>query len=92
MTLILEKIHFLGALGPFVLLGFRLIPLMLVWALLTFIYIFMPDAKVRFSSGLLGGVVAGSIYQLVQWIYINLQVGPPVTMPFTAASPLCRFF
>ncbi len=75
VTLILEKIHFLGALGPFVLLGFRLIPLMLVWALLTFIYIFMPNAKVRFSSGLLGGVVAGSIYQLVQWIYINLQVG-----------------
>ncbi len=75
VTLILEKIDFLGALSPVVLFTFRLIPLVLIWTVFTFIYLFMPNTRVRFSSGLLGGVVAGSVFQIVQWIYITLQVG-----------------
>ncbi len=47
----------------------------MVWILFTFIYILMPNTKVNLASGLLGGVVAGTIYQLVQIIYIQFQVG-----------------
>ena len=35
----------------------------------------MPNTKVHLSSGVVSGVVAGSIYQLAQWAYINFQVG-----------------
>ena len=35
----------------------------------------MPNTKVKFSAGLLGGIIAGTIYQLVQWAYINFQIG-----------------
>ncbi|MCM8773488.1 MAG: YihY/virulence factor BrkB family protein [Candidatus Omnitrophica bacterium] len=41
----------------------------------TFIYIFIPNAKVNFTSGLVGGIVAGTLYQLMQWVYIDLQIG-----------------
>jgi membrane protein len=35
----------------------------------------MPNTKVNFKAGLLGGVVAGTIYQIAQWAYISFQVG-----------------
>ncbi|MHC4916764.1 MAG: YihY/virulence factor BrkB family protein, partial [Planctomycetota bacterium] len=46
-----------------------------IWALFTFLYKFMPNTKVRFSSALIAGVVAGSVYQVVQWAYLAFQVG-----------------
>jgi membrane protein len=75
VTLILDKIDFLGVLSPVVLFVLRLLPLALVWTVFTFIYIFMPNTKVRFSAGLLAGVVAGTIFQIVEWIYITFQIG-----------------
>jgi len=47
----------------------------MVWILFTFIYIFMPNTKVNIISGLIGGILAGTIYQLVQIIYIHFQIG-----------------
>jgi len=41
----------------------------------TFIYIFMPNTRVMFASGLVGGMTAGAIYQAAQWAYISFQVG-----------------
>jgi len=35
----------------------------------------MPNAKVRLSSAFMGGVIAGTMYQLVQWGYIHFQIG-----------------
>ena len=53
----------------------KLLPYTLLWGLCTFLYIFMPNTKVRFSSGLFAGVIAGTIYQVLQWVYITFQVG-----------------
>jgi membrane protein len=35
----------------------------------------MPNTRVKFTSGLVAGVLAGTSYQLFQWLYISLQVG-----------------
>ncbi|RKY35931.1 MAG: hypothetical protein DRP78_04905 [Candidatus Omnitrophota bacterium] len=35
----------------------------------------MPNTKINFKSGIIGGIIAGTIYQVVQWAYINFQVG-----------------
>jgi len=45
----------------------------LIWLLFTFTYLMMPNTKVRISSGLLAGIVAGTIYQVLQMVYINFQ-------------------
>jgi membrane protein len=34
----------------------------------------MPNTKVRFISGLIAGIVAGTLFQMVQWGYVNFQV------------------
>ena len=58
-----------------ILLLLGIIPYCLIWALFSFIYIYMPNTKVRFRSGLIAAVVTGSAYQAFQWIYIAFQVG-----------------
>ncbi len=73
--LLLEKITFLQSLGPILLLPLKLLPYCTLWVTFTFIFIFMPNTKVKLKSGLVAGVVAGTLFQLVQWAYINLQIG-----------------
>ncbi|MFH0753551.1 MAG: YihY/virulence factor BrkB family protein, partial [Candidatus Omnitrophota bacterium] len=75
VEIIVQKIAFLGALSQVVLLLLHLLPYMMVWILFTFIYIVMPNTKVNLFSGIMGGIVAGTIYQVVQIIYIKFQVG-----------------
>lgn len=75
VTLIMEQIKLLGAFSPIVLTFLKLLPYGLLWGLFTFLYIFMPNTKVRFSSALLAGIIAGTIFQVVQWAYITFQIG-----------------
>ena len=55
--------------------AFRLLPMVIVWLAFTFVYVFMPNTRVRLASALAGGVVAGTIYQVVQGLYIASQIG-----------------
>ncbi|MBN1627219.1 MAG: YihY/virulence factor BrkB family protein [Deltaproteobacteria bacterium] len=62
-------------------LNFLIIPLMkilsycVVWLLFIFIYIFIPNTRVRWSSGVVAGIIAGTAYELLQWGYITFQIG-----------------
>jgi len=39
------------------------------------LFIVMPNAKVKFVPALISGVIAGTILQGIQWLYIDLQFG-----------------
>ena len=75
ITAITQKVALLGVFSPVIFLVLKFIPYGLIWILFIFMYILMPNTKVRFSSGLIGGVIAGTIYQIAQWAYITFQVG-----------------
>ena len=75
VTLILDKIAILGAFSSIVFFLLKLLPYCLLWGLFTFLFIFMPNTKVRFTSGLLAGIITGTIFQIVQWGYITFQIG-----------------
>ncbi|WAC07759.1 MAG: YihY/virulence factor BrkB family protein [Thermodesulfobacteriota bacterium] len=75
VTLITEKVAILGNLRFLVFLLLKLLPYTLLWGVFTFLYIFMPNTRVRFTSGLLAGVITGTIYQVLQWVYIRFQIG-----------------
>lgn len=51
------------------------IPFFLTCLLLTYLYIFMPNTRVRFVPALIAGVSTGILYQFVQWIYLYFQIG-----------------
>ncbi|RJP15999.1 MAG: YihY/virulence factor BrkB family protein [Candidatus Abyssobacteria bacterium SURF_5] len=60
--------------GP-VLLLLKILPFAVLWGLFAFIYMFLPNGKVNTRSALLAGILAGSVYQIVQWAYITFQIG-----------------
>lgn len=70
-----DKLTLVEYLSPVVIFLLKLIPYVLIWILLTFVYMIFPNTKVRIRSALLAGVVAGTIYQVVQWYYIRFQTG-----------------
>jgi len=72
---ITEKFVLLGAASSIIFLILKFMPYCIAWILFSFIYIFMPNLKVKFTSGLLAGVVAGTFYEVSQWAYITFQVG-----------------
>jgi membrane protein len=75
VTLITQKITMLGPISPLIFLSLKIVPFFVIWLLLIFVYIYMPNTRVRFKSGLLGGIAAGTIYVLWQEIYITMQIG-----------------
>jgi membrane protein len=70
-----EQLAFLGYLGDLVILLLKILPYGVIWLVFTFIYVFMPNTKVELKSALWGGILAGTIYQLVQLAYISFQIG-----------------
>lgn len=52
-----------------------LVPYVLVWFLFVFLYMFMPTTPVKFKDALISGIVAGTVFQVVQWFYIRFQIG-----------------
>lgn len=52
----------------------NLIPYALVIVAFTFVYIFMPNTKVRIGPALIGGVVAGIAWEATGWVFGNFVV------------------
>lgn len=72
---LIQRIIKASYLGDLLLLLFRLVPYLSIWVALVFLYIFIPNTKVKFKSALIGGVLAGTAWQAAQWGYIHFQVG-----------------
>ena len=71
----LERLSFLDYLAD-VLIGFlKILPYGVIWLVFTFVYVFMPNTKVPLKSALWGGILAGTVYQIVQFAYITFQIG-----------------
>jgi membrane protein len=75
VKVIAQKIGFLGAISYVILFLLNLLPYLSIWALLTVLYLMMPNTRVPPRSGILGGIVAGTLFQVVQWVYIKFQIG-----------------
>ncbi|HDY67372.1 MAG: YihY/virulence factor BrkB family protein [Candidatus Scalindua sediminis] len=75
ITHITERFAFLGVFSPLIFFMLKLLPYCMIWGVFAFIYIFMPNTRVKFKSGLLAGMIAGTGYQVTQLAYIHFQVG-----------------
>ncbi|MDD5745740.1 MAG: YhjD/YihY/BrkB family envelope integrity protein [Candidatus Omnitrophica bacterium] len=75
LTSIVEKIALLGGMSSMIIMSLQILPFVVMWVLFSFLYVFMPNTKVYLKSGIVGGIIAGTLYQAVQWAYIAFQVG-----------------
>jgi membrane protein len=64
-----------GLVGEIIILLFKVLPFVVMWAAFTGLYIFMPNTRVNFRAALVGGILGGTLWQLAQWVYVNFQVG-----------------
>jgi membrane protein len=70
-----HRISVLEAIGPVIFFLLKLVPYAIIFSMLAFSYIFMPNTKVRLRSGILAGLIAGVLYQGFQFGYIKFQIG-----------------
>ncbi len=54
-----------------------LISLGIIWFGFTFVYLVMPNTRIRLISALLGGLIGGTIWQVAQWLFQWFQSSAP---------------
>jgi membrane protein len=64
-----------GAVSPVLLFLLKLFPFFLIWILFILVYLYMPNTKVYVRSAIIAGILAGTAFQIWQWIYIRFQIG-----------------
>jgi membrane protein len=64
---IVQALLSLQALGTVILVLLRLVPYLTLWGAFSFVYVFIPNTRVRLRSALVGGLVAAVLWQTVGW-------------------------
>lgn len=49
------------------------VSLLVIWAMFSFIYVVVPNTRVRLGSAVMAGIVAGTLFLAFQWGYVWLQ-------------------
>jgi membrane protein len=75
VAMITAQFAMLGYVSNLIFMLLKLLPYCVIWGLFSFVYILVPNTSVRFRSGFIAGIIAGTAFQMVQWGYIHFQVG-----------------
>ena len=54
-------------------LSSKALPFVMTWLVFTFVYIFIPNTKVKILPALTGGLIGGLLYYVVQTLYLAAQ-------------------
>ena len=57
--------------GTLLQFGTRLLPYMMIIGAFTFVYVFIPNTKVKVGSALIGALVAGVLWQTAGWFFAS---------------------
>ena len=74
IQMFIEKFEIFRHIGPMIFFLLKFSPYITIWVVFTFVLMFMPNTRVKFKSGILAGVVSGTLFQLVQSMYISGQI------------------
>lgn len=72
--LVSQSFQYMDIFTPWLERFFGLLQYLLNCSLLCFLYIYLPNTKVRFSSGIKASIVAAILFYIWQWIYLTFQV------------------
>ncbi|MGI5913471.1 MAG: YihY/virulence factor BrkB family protein [Bacteroidales bacterium] len=75
LTEFISSAKILSSLKPLVGFSIKLVPYFLTWTILTIVYMIIPNTKVNFVPALVAGIIAGTGLKLLQWLYIDMQMG-----------------
>lgn len=90
-----DLVQHLAAIEPFgtlLQLLSRLLPYLLIIAAFTFAYVFVPNTRVRLRSALVGGLVAGVLWETTGWAFTSFVVSSvKYTAIYSAFATLVLF-
>lgn len=73
---IVTKLSFLGTfVTESIIISLQVLPYITTSLLFTFLYLVMPNIRVKPKAAIVSGIIAGSVFQIFQWGYIAFQVG-----------------
>lgn len=75
LTEFISSAKILSSLKPLVGFSIKLAPYFLTWTILTIVYMIIPNTKVNFVPALVAGIIVGTGLKLLQWLYIDMQMG-----------------
>jgi len=64
-----------GLFGNLIGMAFKGLPYLAMWIAFSFLYLFMPNIRVKVVAAVIGGIFGGTLWQLVQLGYVHFQVG-----------------
>jgi membrane protein len=70
---ILIHLQLTNILSPFLQFGVKFMPYLVSWIVFTLMYIIIPNTRVKITSGIVAGVIAGTAFQFFQMLYIEGQ-------------------
>lgn len=74
MSTTLQNMLPFGFLSPVLKVLLDFLSLVLVWLFFTGSYMLIPNTKVKFKNALIAGVIAGTSYVVLQWLFVTGQV------------------
>ncbi len=73
-TSIVQSLSAIEPFGSLIEFGARLVPYFFIIAAFSFVYVFVPNTRVRVASALTGALVAGVLWQTVGWVFAAFVV------------------
>ncbi len=70
-----KKFVHLGLVGAYMQSLLKLAPGVFLCIAVSFIYVYLPNTKVKLVSGLLGGTLGGTLWIMTQKLYLHFQIG-----------------
>jgi membrane protein len=71
---IADRLQAFVVLGPLAKGLIRLLPFVMMSCVFIFLYVFMPNTRVKFSKAVVPGIIAGVATMLFQFLYIHFQI------------------
>lgn len=73
-TGLVRRITSIKPFGALVAYAGEAVPYVLICAAFTFVYLFIPNTKVRWGPALTGGIIGGVLWETVGWIFASFMV------------------
>ncbi|MDD2799096.1 MAG: YihY/virulence factor BrkB family protein [Bacteroidales bacterium] len=74
ITTAVSNLHFQMVIGPLLNFALRMSPYVITWLIFMFLYIFLPNTKVRIVHAIIPSLITSVIFNFFQYLYINGQI------------------
>jgi membrane protein len=74
-NVVVQKLLAIQIFGSLLTMGTKLLPYLLTIAAFTFVYVFVPNTKVRIGSAFTGALVAGTLWETAGWGFASFVAG-----------------